>query len=401
MARTKLVSKTTVTVTFNAYDNMSNVELKKLIDERKMEGRSKLTTKAARVEALTYQDAHPGDKIGLLEVIQKHVSMKASKSSKEESQPKEEGSSKKEKSSSDKGSDKPKVKKSKKNDWVAEFGINREEYPPGTRFVKSVTGKIKVHYPKGHIMQGSEESEVEPDPKQIELNKENAPKLIVKRVNSKPIDDFDLDAPLEKKKETSAKKAKKAPAATHTLVDPDETEEEDPKIIEQKKKELARKKIPVIDISEAETEEDDIPLVPKKVLSKPKVKESSVEQLTTQLFGMDLNLDPMEDVQDESEKQPSLKRIRDQEEQKEETEESEETEEPEETEETEEKEEPKYEKSDYTSKDKQEGKDISQWCGWIIEDLKKLDLKSSELKNKAEILKELKDISSIIRAILY
>ena len=84
-ATKKIVKKTTKPqndqTTSSKYDSMSNSELKKIIEERRIEGKSKLTTKKSMIEVLTFIDRNPHDHKGLTEIISKYGKKKSVPSS--------------------------------------------------------------------------------------------------------------------------------------------------------------------------------------------------------------------------------------------------------------------------------------------------------------------------------
>jgi hypothetical protein len=235
------------------YSKMTAVELKKLLDTRKIEGRSKLTKKETMIKVLELFDQNPDDKESIAALVAelstprkknasksevqegnddetpsseekpkkatKKATSNASRSKKEPSdeekqeKPKRKPRTKKdntessseekskeeeeEKSSSeDKPKRKPRTKKestksttesssekssnedtpkkkslSKKqkerDEELEKAGINRADFPPGTRFVKSAIGKFQVRYPKGYKEEEPESSEKEASSSQV------------------------------------------------------------------------------------------------------------------------------------------------------------------------------------------------------------------------------------------
>jgi hypothetical protein len=220
------------------YSKMTAVELKKLLDARKIEGRSKLTKKETMIKVLELFDQNPDDKESIAALVaelstprkktvsksevqeegndtpsseektkKKTVSRTKKENSDEEKQEKPkrkprtkkettETSSSEEKSKEEeeeKSKRKPRTKKettessneekssnedtpkkkslSKKqkerDEELEKAGINRADYPPGTRFVKSALGKFQVRYPKGYKEDESvqnEQSHTDPTP---------------------------------------------------------------------------------------------------------------------------------------------------------------------------------------------------------------------------------------------
>jgi hypothetical protein len=396
MARTKQTARCeapNTTTSATSYNSMSNAELKKIIDERKIEGRSKLTLKTAMIEALTFQDENPEDKKGLAELISKYNKPKkdtsdSERGSRTESSAKSETSTKKSSGSesssggkkSESKSSEPKVKKSKKTDWLEEHGINRNEYPPGTRFTKSKMGKIKVHFPKDYEISEDEKESLEV--KILSVNEQIKepkvePKLIVRRVPSKQSQEPDEldDIPLVKKSKVS----KPAPK----IVDPDETEEEDPRVIEMKRKEI-------------------------EAMKKKQLLDQQVESITTTLFGIDISNDPMEEDQDTNSSDVKSSQKRQREEPKREKEREKEREPEDETEEEsmtqredEESQEPESEffQKGYISLKRQQSKEISELCGKMMEHIKYFDLNGDEYEDKEKLIKVLKKMDSIFNKI--
>jgi len=399
MARTKQTARCAAPNTAadnTSYNSMSNAELKKIIDERKIEGRSKLTLKSAMIEALTFQDENPDDKKGLAELIAKYTKAKKDSGSESSAPSKDTSSteSKKTKTSKDSGSkssgskssgskssetkssesksSEPKVKKSKKLDWLEEHGIDRNEYPPGTRFTKSKTGKIKVHFPKDTVLSEDEKETLEVKilsvNQDIEKTKEPKvePKLIVRRVPSKPAEPDELDdIPLVKKS--------KVP-----LVDPDETEEEDPLVIEMKRKEIEKMK-------------------------KKEQLDHQVEHITHTLFGIDLTSDPMEEDHDtnSSDVKSSQKRRREEPTPEPEPDAEDESREDEDTEtqDTQSENESEFFQKGYTSLKRQQSKEISELCGRMMEHMKYFDQNGDEYEDKEKLIKVLKKMDSIMNKI--
>lgn len=334
MARTKITPVATTSA--NRYENLSNSELKKKLDERKMEGRSKLTTKAAMVEALTFQDAHPDDKLGLAEVIQKqkHVNIKNSKSS-------------------SKNSEEPKVKTKKQAKKSSTSANDGHETVSSSYELSSVGNKIKTIYPKDYQVDDEDIKDQETVNTELFM-KDDTVKLLVTRVPSKEITENDFDdlddVPLVKKSRPQSKNALSKPKSK-PQVDPDATEDEDPKVIEEKKKEIKKKnKVNVasskVSLAEAETEEDEYK---PPSLDKPK---------GPKFFGLEMEdelEEPVEDTHDEQ----------------------------------------------YISTERQKEKEISQYCGNIMELVKIIDLKSSDFKTKTDVIKQLKDVESLLKNTLY
>lgn len=384
MARTKIV-RNTANPTTSSYQSMSNSELKKIIDERKMEGRSKLTIKSAMIEALTFQDENPDDKKGLAELISKYSKVKKDSTSESSAASEDSvrvGSSSISKSGSKKSkttkdseskSSEPKVKKSKKMDWLEENGINRSDYPPGTQFTKNKMGKIKVHFPKDAVLSEDEretlESKILSVNHDIEQNKVES-KIIVRKVPSKQSEPDELDdIPLVKQS--------KVPA-----VDPEETEEEDPLVIEMKRKEI------------------------KKMKKKEKLKHQ-VEHITNTLFGIDLTSDPMEEDQDTkgSQKRQREEKVCENEEREELEREELETEEQEREEEhdcsqdsTQDSKKSEFQKG-YISLKRQQSKEISELCERVMNHMKYFDLNNDDYEDKPKLIKVLKKMDSILNKI--
>jgi hypothetical protein len=212
------------------YSKMTAVELKKLMDSRKIEGRSKLTKKETMIKVLELFDQNPEDKESIASLVAELSTPKKKNVSKSEM---EEGNEQKEISSEEKSEEKPKksrstkskpssaessteekaseeekskrkprskkiseektkttsessteenveekpkrkprtkkavdaseeeapsseeksskkVSKKERDEELIKAGINRADYPRGTRFVKSSTG-FKIVYPKGTV----------------------------------------------------------------------------------------------------------------------------------------------------------------------------------------------------------------------------------------------------------
>jgi len=209
------------------YAKMTVAALKKLLENRNIEGRSKLTTKGVIIKVLELFDQDPQDKAAISALVaevstprkkkseaektessssdaeekkqKKSRSKKEPKDKKTESEsdekskePKEKSKEPKEKSKEPKEKSKePKAEKastkkketktSKKEkedeeeDWLEKEGIFREDYPPGTRFVKSKMGKISVRYPKDSKTEASE-SEKSSEEKKKSKSKKNTKK---------------------------------------------------------------------------------------------------------------------------------------------------------------------------------------------------------------------------------
>lgn len=405
MPRTKQTAQCeapNTTTSATSYNSMSNAELKKIIDERKIEGRSKLTLKTAMIEALTFQDENPEDKKGLAELISKYNKPKKDTSDSERGSRTESSSAKSETSTkkssgsesssggkkSESKSSEPKVKKSKKTDWLEEHGINRNEYPPGTRFTKSkIGGKIKVHFPKDHELSEDEKESLEV--KILSVNEQIKepkvePKLIVRRVPSKQSQEPDEldDIPLVKKSKVSKPVPK--------IVDHDETEEEDPRAIEMKRKEI-------------------------EAMKKKQLLNRQVESITTTLFGIDISNDPMEEDQDTNSKssqkrqreEPKPDKEREPKPDKErevvrETKYEEETEEESMTHrEDEESQDPESEftRKGYISMKRQQSKEISELCGKMMVHIKYFDLNCEEFEDKEKLIKVLNKMIRVFNKI--
>jgi hypothetical protein len=346
---------------------MSVSELKKVLEQRKIDGRSKLVVKSAMIEVLEYVDANPEDKAGLKEFMKKYNKLPKPESetvskpaSETKSAPKSETKAETKETSSGKGLGKggaSRHKKPKKERPEME-GINREEYPPGTRFV-SRGGKIHVHYPKNHMSHSHSDS----DPEKTEiLSIPSKPvELVVKKVPSKSSqepDDLDEEDQKLRKSETKSKPASKPkkptkPASKPKQDDPDATEEEDPKVIEQKRKELQSKKKIVMNeqtnkisayVNDGDDTEEDVKTLLSKTLKRTQ------EKIT--LFGVEL---------DETEKEPH---------------------EPEPHE-------PLCEEPEYISSSNRMNKQISDLCMKMTDKLKHFDLNNSEVKDKKSLIKAL------------
>jgi hypothetical protein len=219
MPRTQTSGKNTIEQEDQAqdYSKMTNAELKKLLDTRKIEGRSKLTKKEAMIKVLTLFDENPEDNVSITALVAELSTPRKKNNSKSEEEGKkssEEGEekekpkrkprsskkepkiledkekgventsddeSKEEKSSEESAEDSSASKKSKKSsksrsstsdedkpkkkpslskkereELLKKEGIDRSEYPKGTRFLFRGK-KIQVIYPKGHTPSESEE----------------------------------------------------------------------------------------------------------------------------------------------------------------------------------------------------------------------------------------------------
>jgi hypothetical protein len=65
-------SETGVLNAESKYEKMNVSELKKIIDSRKIEGKSKLTTKKAMIEVIIFGDQNPHDHKGLCQIVSKY-----------------------------------------------------------------------------------------------------------------------------------------------------------------------------------------------------------------------------------------------------------------------------------------------------------------------------------------
>ncbi len=199
------------------YSKMTVASLKKLLENRKIEGRSKLTTKGVIVKVLELFDQDPQDKTAISALVaelstprkkksdtektessssdvEEKKPKKSSKKDKKtdseiEENPKKEQKPKEQKPKEQKPKEqKPKEQKTKKTaskketktsqskkedeeDWLEKEGIYREDYPPGTRFVKSKTGKITVRYPKDSKTEASESEKSSEEKKNFKKSK--------------------------------------------------------------------------------------------------------------------------------------------------------------------------------------------------------------------------------------
>ena len=130
------------------YAKMSVAELKKILEERKMDGRSKLTKKDTIIKALEFFDQDPEDKHGLKDLITEIGTPKKVSSTKKEEEekvpkekaqeekvPKKKDSTKSKKEKSDKSSESTKPKKPKKT--IVTTSDEEEPVVPGPIFPKS------------------------------------------------------------------------------------------------------------------------------------------------------------------------------------------------------------------------------------------------------------------------
>lgn len=137
------------------YAKMSVAELKKILEERKMDGRSKLTKKDTIIKALEFFDQDPEDKHGLKDLITEIGTPKKVSSTKKEEEekvpkekaqeekvPKKKDSTKSKKEKSDKSSESTKPKKPKKT--IVTTSDEEEPVVPGPIFPKSIKSQAAI-----------------------------------------------------------------------------------------------------------------------------------------------------------------------------------------------------------------------------------------------------------------
>ena len=234
-----------------AYSKMGVADLKKLLEERKIDGRSKLAKKEAMIKVLELYDQDPEDKkaiSALILDIGKSKSKGSSSKSKEEQTPDAEiiidvpQSNETTKKESKKPKKEPEAvlrtmaeetkkpkKEPKKEDWLLAEGISREDYPPGTRFTKSkVGGKIHVHYPKSHME--NDESETEEPKKSVSTKKlKEEPQTELKEPEKEEEPELKEEPEPEKEEEPKPKEEPEKEEEPELKEEPEKEEEPKPK----------------------------------------------------------------------------------------------------------------------------------------------------------------------------
>lgn len=128
------------------YSKMSVAELKKILEEKKMDGRSKLTKKDTIIKALEFFDQDPEDKQGLKDLITEIGTPKKVSSTKkeqeEEKTPKKKDSSKSKKEKSEKST--PETTKPKKPKKTMVTTSDEESVVPGPIFPKSIKSQAAI-----------------------------------------------------------------------------------------------------------------------------------------------------------------------------------------------------------------------------------------------------------------
>ena len=319
------------------YSKMTAVELKKLLDTRKIEGRSKLTKKETMIKVLELFDQNPDDKESIAALVaelstprkkntsksevqeegneseEKPKNSRSKKESSDEEKPKrkprakkdttessseekskeakketnntEEGSAEEPATSVEKPKRKPRSKKdttessseekapseeekpkrkprskktstesssedtpkkkslSKKqkerDEELEKAGINRADFPPGTRFVKTKLGKFQVRYPKGY--EESEENQPESSEKEVSSNQsiqEGEPVTETVEYDSDATQEIPEDEVLATAAKNAVKTSSKKPPSTKVP----STKKSEKQEIKEGKREVAEEK---------------------------------------------------------------------------------------------------------------------------------------------------------------
>ena len=323
MARTKIVKDD------SPYSKLGVGELKKLLEERKIDGRSKLTKKEGMVKVLDLYDQDPEDKAAIKALIAEIGTPKKTAStekSKDETNPPEseviitdslsERVPPSSEEKNEKNTEPKKVKKTsaeikdskisetslipekekstdekttsdiisapilnpknKKDDWLLSEGIRREDYPPGCRFVKTKSGKVKVHYPKDCKGDSDEKNEVVKvkNVKQIEeqderpnTEQENKKEEQEEVVDKKEQDvnneeqEVDKQQPIEKEEaepEQSQEPTPEEPAEKEPEPEPEteESQESKPEEHELEQSQSSEEESPILDQETIDKDED-------------------------------------------------------------------------------------------------------------------------------------------------
>jgi hypothetical protein len=169
-----IMAKPKISNSTNTYAALNATELKKLLEDRKIVGRSNLTTKPARIEALIFHDLNPNNKEGLAEIVAKHMALK-----------KEKSESKSKSSSASQDSNEQSEKKEKKKPSPTTQPSQPSQPPQPPKEKKKHSQPPQPPQPVLDISDSEEPSSSEVPPKPT--------KVLVKKVPSKPRELDELD----------------------------------------------------------------------------------------------------------------------------------------------------------------------------------------------------------------